>query len=568
MGIDNRISIAVLTAGLILVVVAIALLCWVPPVSRDALIHHLAVPKLWIANQGMLELPHLSFSYYPMNLDLLYLIPLLFRNDIIPKYIHFFFGLLSAFLVFRYLRHRLRTVDALAGSLIFLSTPIIVKLGITAYVDLGLIFFSFAAIMFFFRWMAEEFSMRHLVACGIMCGLAIGTKYQGLIVLLLLTLFIPIVFIRSVTQTAKNQAKALVYSAMFIITALIIFSPWMLRNIVWTGNPVHPLFKSRLSKAAPLSDTSLAKTHSDSNQAVVPSKGRAWGQFNVRRYIYGESGWEILTIPIRVFFQGRDGHPKYFDGKLNPFLLLLPLLSFLGFRRDAAHIRTEKICLAAFSSLYLLIVYFQTDMRIRYIAPILPPLAILSIYGLSNLKNMILSQAPTKGRAFLKLIPPLILSGMLVLNGVYLLGQFSVVDPFTYISGQVDRDTYIARHRPEYGVIKYANNHLPKESRILAVFMGRRGYYSEREMIFDFSFASKSVKVTSDLDRLYRQFEERGITHLMIRNDLFNQWINSGALSDTQRGTLKEFLGNHTKLIHAEKGHGLYDLTAALDHLH
>ncbi len=564
---DNRIAIAVLTGCILLLIIAITLLCWVPPVSRDALIHHLAIPKLYIANQGMVELPHLPFSYYPMNLDLLYLIPLLFNNDIIPKFLHFFFGLLSALLIFRYLRHRLSTIDALTGSLIFLSTPIIIKLCTTAYVDLGLIFFTFAAILFFFSWMAAEFSMRDLVMSGIMCGLAMGTKYQGLIVLLLLALFIPIIFIRSVSQSANNQFRAGIYSAVFIITSLLIFSPWMLRNMAWTGNPVHPLFKSRLSKPAPVSNTSIADAHSDGNQMLVPTKRKAWGHFNVRRYIYGDSGWEILTTPVRIFFQGRDGHPKYFDGKLNPFLLLLPLLSFLGFREDETHIRTEKTILAAFSALYLLIVYFQADMRIRYIAPILPPLSILSIYGLSKLKNLIAARAATEVRSILKLVPHLILVGMLFLNGAYLLGQFTLVDPFAYISGRVDRDTYILRHRPEYGVIKYANSHLPEESRILAVFIGRRGYYSEHEMIFDFSFVSKSVKVASDLNRLYRQFDQRGITHLMIRTDLFNQWV-SGALNEAEREALKAFLANHTKLIHAENEHRLYGLVAAPNHLH
>jgi len=564
----NRISITFLTVATVLLVVSIALLCWVPPVSRDALIHHLAVPKLWIANQGMVELPHLPFSYYPMNLDLLYLIPLLFHNDILPKFIHFSFGLLTAFLICQYLRSRLRTEDALAGSLIFLSTPIIIKLCITAYVDLGLIFFSFAAILFFFKWMAGEFRIKHVLACGIMCGLGMGTKYQGLIVLFLIALFIPVVFIRAVPGNVHNQAKALVYSAIFITTALIIFSPWMVRNALWTGNPVHPLFKSHFSKPASVSDAPPDNTHPDGGQAIVPSKGQAWGHFNIRRYIYNDSGWEILTTPLRIFFQGRDGHPKYFDGKLNPFLLLLPLLSLIGIRRDDRHICKEKVFLAAFSFLFLLIVFFRTDMRIRYVAPILPPLAILSIYGLSNLKKAIASRTHTEFNSILKLVPSLVLAGMLMLNAAYLIGQFSEVDPLAYISGRVDRDTYIARHRPEYGVIKYANDHLPKESKILAVFLGRRGYYSERDMIFDFSFASKSVKLTSDLDRLSIQFDQRGITHLMIRTDLFTQWINSSAFNDRQREVLKIFLANHTKLIHAEKGHELYGLVAAPYHLH
>ncbi len=199
---------AVLMVVLLLVILAIGVLCWVPPVSRDALTHHLAVPKLWILNHGMLELPHLPFSYYPMNLDLLYLIPLFFHNDILPKYIHFLFGLLTAVLVYRYLRSRIDTVYALAGALFFLSTPIIIKLCITVYVDLGLIFFSFSAMLYFFKWMADDFRIKHLILAGFLCGLAVGTKYQGLIVLLLMALFTPLFFLRSHIQRGNNQLKA------------------------------------------------------------------------------------------------------------------------------------------------------------------------------------------------------------------------------------------------------------------------------------------------------------------------------------------------------------------------
>ena len=55
-----------------------------------------------------------------MNLDLLYIIPLYFGNDIVPKYIHFVFALLTAGLIFNYLKIRINTVYALAGALFFL----------------------------------------------------------------------------------------------------------------------------------------------------------------------------------------------------------------------------------------------------------------------------------------------------------------------------------------------------------------------------------------------------------------------------------------------------------------
>ena len=98
-----------LCGALALLIVSIAVLSCVPPVSRDALTHHLAVPKIYLAKGGIHEIPSIPFSYYPMNLDLLYLIPLYFGNDITPKLIHFSFVLLTALLIFRYLKNRFNT---------------------------------------------------------------------------------------------------------------------------------------------------------------------------------------------------------------------------------------------------------------------------------------------------------------------------------------------------------------------------------------------------------------------------------------------------------------------------
>ncbi len=85
----------ILIICLVLLILSIIVLSLVPPVSKDALTHHLAVPKLYIKHGGIYEIPFMEYSYYPMNLDLLYIIPLYFGSDIIPKFIHFAFALLN-----------------------------------------------------------------------------------------------------------------------------------------------------------------------------------------------------------------------------------------------------------------------------------------------------------------------------------------------------------------------------------------------------------------------------------------------------------------------------------------
>jgi 4-amino-4-deoxy-L-arabinose transferase-like glycosyltransferase len=133
------------------------LLCLPPPIARDALIHHLAIPKLWISHGGFYDTPWAVYSYYPMNVDLLYWIPLYFGNDIIPSLIHLSFGIGTSAIIYYYLRWRLNNVAGLLGFLIFISTPVISKLSTMAYVDLGLVFFIIASVLSFIRWRSGEY---------------------------------------------------------------------------------------------------------------------------------------------------------------------------------------------------------------------------------------------------------------------------------------------------------------------------------------------------------------------------------------------------------------------------
>ena len=82
---------------------------------------------------------------------------------------------------------------------------------------------------------------------------------------------------------------------------------------------------------------------------------------------------------------------------------------------------------------------------------------------------------------------------MLGMNGAYIWGQFNYVDPMSYLSGRVNRETYIERYRPEYPAIKYANKNLARRSKILGLFLGNRLYYSDREIIFGDGFFRNTV---------------------------------------------------------------------------
>jgi hypothetical protein len=520
-----------LLIGLAVLIVSISALLWVPPVSKDALVHHLAVPKLYLKHGGMHEIPNMEFSYYPMNLDLMYLIPLYFGNDIIPKLIHFAFA--------KY---------AMLGVIFFLSIPIIVKLSITAYVDLGLIFFSTASLLFLLKWAESRLRPRFLILSATFCGLAMGTKYNGLITCLLLTSFVLFLYPKYARDVKFSGLKCAGYGSLFLLVALIFFSPWMVRNYIWTNNPIFPLYDHWFNARQGIDQERL-------------------GFFSVRAVLYGEGWWEMALLPIRIFFQGQDGSPQYFDGKLNPFLLFLPFFAFYRIRRDPQTQRKEKKIFLSFAVLFFSFAFFSSGLRIRYVSPMIPPLVILSVFGVKKLSETIKGFRSETHQKIGELGILFMIFFFLWPNARYIFDQYRNVKPFDYLTGEITRDEYIERYRPEHAAMKYINDTLPIDSRILFIFLGRRGYYCDREYVFDMngtkSMLRQLVKKADKPEEVLQALEERGISHMLINDKIFKKWsrINFDIKENIILNTLIE---KYTKILYIGKGYKLLELNRKL----
>jgi len=532
---------AVLSSLIVVLFISIIILSCTPPISKDALVHHLAVPKLYLKHGGIYEIPFMPFSYYPMNLDLLYLILLYFENDIFPKFIHFSFALLTGWLIFNYLKRRTNFVYALIGAIFFLSIPIIVKLSITVYVDLGLIFFSTASILLLLRWIESGFRIKFLMISAICCGLAMGTKYNGIITLFLLTVFVPFLYSRYSQGIKPGFFKAAGYGILFLFVALLLFSPWMIRNYLWTNNPVFPL-----------NDHWFNPQNAMNSQTV--------GLFTYRSLVYHETWWQMALLPVRIFFQGQDGNPQYFDGKLNPFLLFLPFFAFYRIRRDPKVIRNEKKIMLIFGVLFFAFAFFTTGLRIRYISPIIPPLVILSVLGLRKMVEAARKFSSQSVRKMGLAIILLMLSFTLSLNAHYILGQYEYVDPSSYLSGTLTRDGYIEKYRLEYPNMRYINENLPPDARILFIYIGNRGYYCDREYVFDMnrnrSTLRQLVKMSDKPEKIVSGLKEMGITHLLINYDIFDKWVKENFTIKEQE-LLGKFFEKHTRLDYLKWGYGV-----------
>lgn len=271
----------------------------------------------------------------------------------------------------------------------------------------------------------------------------------------------------------------------------------------------------------------------------------------------------MVLLPVRIFFQGQDGNPQYFDGRLNPFLLLFPFFSFYQIRRDLKVIRNEKKIMLIFSALFFAFAFFSSSLRIRYISPIIPPLVILSIFGIEKMVSTVPGVYSGTVKGIVLAIIFLLVSFSLYMNGGYIVSQFRYVNPLSYLDGSLSRDEYIDKYRFEYPTMRYINENLPADARILFIYLGNRGYYCDRQYVFDMnndrSTLLQLTRRSNDPETVFLGLKGMGITHLLIRYDIFDKWVKAKFAPD-DKVILKAFFETYVKMLFFKWGYGISQL--------
>lgn len=519
----------------------VVLLASVPPVSRDALTHHLALPKLWVANGGIYDTPDIVFSYYPQLLDLLYALPLMLGHDIAAKYIHFLFALLTAGLLFQFVRRRLGAAWAACAGLMFLTIPVIMKLSVTVYVDLGLIFFSAASLFAVVLWLDDPARIRWLLIAGVASGLALGTKYNAMVPVFALGLLLPFFFLRTSGSRNTNQLRAVGYGAVFAAVAVLVFSPWLVRNYSLTGNPLYPLAQGVFS----------------TGKSAEDPQPKPLGPLLTRKLVYEEDLPYTLLIPLRIFYEGQDDDPQFFDGRMNLLLLLLPL-ALVAVPSQHRKRHPEVSLFGAYAVLVVLLVFLLKDMRIRWIAAIIPPLIVLATYGLHASYEWLSRSrsSATPGYVFVAAV----LTVYFAPNLLYAKGLYDKIQPLSYLGGDLTRGEYIQKYRPEYAAISMANEVVPAGGRVLGLYLGGRRYYFSVDATLDNDLFIDTVLAAGSGGDIAARLARERFTHLVAQSDFFSRWFD--ALDDENRAKVAGFVQNHLRQLELQEGFGLYEIVA------
>jgi Dolichyl-phosphate-mannose-protein mannosyltransferase len=520
----------VLWVSIAAIIISETLLSLVPPTARDELTHHLSIPRLYAGAGRIIEVPMAPYSYYPMLLDMLYTPWIVWRIDSLPKIVHALFGYLTGLLLYAYLSRRMNEVYGLLGFFFWISIPAVLRLSHWAYVDLGITYYSTAALLCLLRWSEEKSAIAWLWLAGVSAGFAVATKPNGLVALLLLTLCLVWLVVTAPQQILR---KSILQLSVFGIAAALPFLPWLAKNWHQTGNPFFPLLGGLFAAKGPAVE--------------APAEYVALSLLARREFLYGESWWQIAALPLRLFFFGQDDNPQYFDGVLSPILILLLPWAFKGKWIE------EKRVLFAYSVMFLLYAMFLVDLRVRYVLLIVPPLVILLIFGVFNI--------------YLRIKSPAYLMVLLLLfagyQAFYLYRYFQEVRPLSYLLGRESRSAYLLRVLPEYETFQFVNRELPGTAKIYLLFVGRRGYYCEREYFHDGgelpALLMSAMRSAANPAQIEMRLRREGITHLMIRTDLLARYLVNNLAMD-RIALWNQFAANHLSLAFQARGYVLYKL--------
>ena len=451
-----------------------------PEIGKDALIYHLAVPKLYLHHHGFYFIPGNAFAGYPVLGEMHYLLALFFQNDILAKAMNYALlcGILLGMGLFA--RHVLQNQQfPRLSMLIFVSIPSVFAVSHAAYNDLFVTFFTLAALYSFFRW-SEHRLTSWLILCGLFSGSAAACKYTALLATPLGCLGILWLAYRSGNGTRETLHRL----AFYVAAALIAGSPYYLKSWLMTGNPFYPFFYGIFG-----------------GRGWDPDQARLYDLF-IRSLGMGRNLLDYLLLPWNLSLRAKMDSPE-FDGILGPiFLLTLPFL---------AAIRRWETPLRMILAYSLLTFFFWASsvQQIRYLIPLLPLLALVA--------GVILTHHRSREKIFALLL--CIIAGSLAFNGYHIARGFIKINPLAVAVGLESRDHFLSRTLPPYKMYLFVNRALPPDARIFLVYMKNYTFLCDRDCYADTMFEAhtlqKILRQAASPSEVRDRLKTEGFTHLL-----------------------------------------------------
>jgi hypothetical protein len=456
--------------GLVVVpfVIVMALGAMLPTIDFDAIEYHLGAPKEYFLAGRIEFLPHNVYASMPFSVEMLHLLGMNVMNDwwwggLVGQLLVASFAPMAGLSVWLTARRWGSPRAAWVATAVYLTTPWIYRMAAIPYVE-GPLCYYHAAILWAAgtAWQASaEWRARAWLVAGMLAGGAMAIKYPGLVS--------AVVPMGAVALAASWKARSARPALALGIGVAIVMGPWMIKNVIDTGNPIYPLgyrvFGGR-----------------DWDGAREAKWVNAHGPRPIEREAFLSS---VIDVAGRSDWQS----PAFFA--LAPLAFLRP-----GSRRVA--------CVLWGYVIYLFLTWWLLTHRLdRFWLPLLPALAVLAGLGADWSRG----KAWTTWLAF-------VLTVAIATNAAYcttaLVGLNEWTGDLRALRTEVPRmvNPPLARLDAE----------LPPEARPLLVGQAQ-GFHMAHDVVYNTVFDRETFETIDrdhSPDEVRAELERRGITHIYV----------------------------------------------------
>ena len=486
-----------------------------PPLNYDTLSYHLAFPKLYAKASKIFFIPHNMYSNLPFGIEMLYTLALIIKDEVLAKLIHFSIGILCVLTIFVLGRKYFGRKVGLLAAAIFYNMPAVCLSSTYAFNDLGLVLYGLLMLFCILNWSSRN-EIIWLILAGVFCGFGISTKYTGALYFIPTALIFIVIFITLKREKVlKNICKNML---LFIFFVFLAFSPWLIKNLIYTHNPVYPLFYNILGGI-------------DWNRELV----QRFARFHISKDMNLLNIVSLLwKIPL--------------DNQGSIVLLILPVLFFAKLDRNI------KILISYTVLVFILWIFF-THRIIRFLIPCLSIASVLVAYTLDNFKKSKI----VSGLLYILVI------GFLCWNTF----KFAATVGFNFFDvayGKETKEEFLLKNFYQYGVFKFINEELPDDSKIL--FIGEnQGFYCDRDYIgsspLDLNDIVEISNASENAGVICGKLRDMDITHILYNASEVKRVSNTYRSFNWKQGAedrFNEFIKRFTTCLYSKKGVFLFKL--------
>ncbi len=220
-----------------------------PEIKYDALWYHLTLPKLYLETGKIAIIqghPPWYYSAMPALGEMLYVVALAIRGEVVAKLLHAICVFFTARIIFSFIQKQINTRAAWFGVVLFLSNMTVLWSSTTADIDLFRTLYETLGCVSFLKWLDRP-TKKNGALLGIWMGCAISVKTLSLGTAAIIG-FLMLVKVFILRHMVAERQRRVISIVIYGVVAALVGGYWYVRSYIVTGNPVYPALSTEYNQ--------------------------------------------------------------------------------------------------------------------------------------------------------------------------------------------------------------------------------------------------------------------------------------------------------------------------------